>query len=59
MAVKMKVTRNITPKDKSKIKRTISKSVSVRTDGNKILSVSRSKNVKNNKKNKWFFQERN
>lgn len=30
----------------------ISKTVSVRTDGNKILSVSRSKNVKNNKKDK-------
>ena len=36
-----------------------SKTVSVRTDGNKILSVSRSKNVKNNKKDKWFFQECN
>ena len=52
MAVKMKVTRSITPKDKSKIKRTISKTVSARTDGNKILSVSKSKNVKNNKKDK-------
>ena len=52
MAVKMKFSESITPKDKSKIKRTISKTVSVRTDGNKILSVSRSKNVKNNKKDK-------
>ena len=37
---------------KMKVSRSISKTVSVRTDGNKILSVSRSKNVKNNKKDK-------
>ena len=48
----MKIGKSISPKDKSKIKRTISKTVSVRTDGNKILSVSRNKNVKNNKKDK-------
>lgn len=59
MGVKMKVSKSISPKDKSKIKRTISNTVSIRTDGNKILSVSRSRNVKNNKKDKWFFQERN
>ena len=52
MGVKMKIGKSISPKDKSKIKRTISKTVSVRTDGNKILSVSRNKNVKNNKKDK-------
>lgn len=52
MGAKMKVSKSISPKDKSKIKRTISKTVSVRTKGNKILSVSRSRNVKNNKKYK-------
>ena len=52
MGVKMKVSKSISPKDKSKIKRTISNTVSIRTDGNKITSVSRSRNVKNNKKHK-------
>ena len=52
MGVKMKVSKSISPKDKSKIKRTIYNTVSIRTDGNKILSVSRSRNVKNNKKYK-------
>lgn len=52
MSVKMKVSKNISPKDKTKIKKTISNTVSTRTDGNKILSVSRSRNVKTNKKHK-------
>ena len=52
MSATMKFTKSISPKDKNKIKRTISNTVSVRTDGNKILSVSRSRNVKNNKKDK-------
>lgn len=52
MGAKMKASKGISPKDKSKIKRTISNTVSIRTDGNKILSVSRSRNVKNNKKDK-------
>lgn len=50
MGVKMKVSKSISPKDK--IKRTISNTVSIRTDGNEILSVSRSRDVKNNKKHK-------
>lgn len=52
MGVKMKVTRRISPKDKNKIKTKMSDTVSIRTDGNKILSVSRRKSVSHNKKDK-------
>lgn len=52
MGVTIKVHKRISPKDKSKIKTTVSDNVSVRTEGNKISSVSRSKNVRNNKNNK-------
>lgn len=51
MGVIIKVSKRISPKDKDKIKRKISNTVSARTDGKKITSVSRSKNV-NYKKNK-------
>lgn len=52
MGAKMKVNKSISPKDKSKIKTTISKSVSIRTDGNKIVKVTGNKNVSHNKKHK-------
>lgn len=52
MSAKMKVSRSISPKDKSKVKTIISKSISVRTEGNEIKSVTRTKNVSHNKKNK-------
>lgn len=52
MSVKIKVSKRISPKDKNKIKTTVSDTVSVRTEGNKIYSVSRRKNVSNNKKHK-------
>ena len=52
MSVTIKVNKRISPKDKNKIKRKVTDTVSVRTSGNKIVSVSRSKNVKNNKKDK-------
>lgn len=51
MSVVIKVSKRMSPKDKDKIKRKISNTVSVRTNGNKITSVSRSKNV-SYKKNK-------
>lgn len=51
MGVTIKVSKRISPKDKDKIKRKISNTVSVRTDEKKITSVSRSKNV-SYKKNK-------
>ena len=59
MATKMKVTKKISPKDKNKIKATASTTTIVKTDGKKVTSVSRSKNVQNNKSSKWFFQESN
>ena len=52
MATKMKVTKKISPKDKDKIKATASTTTIVKTDGKKVTSVSRSKNVSHNKKNK-------
>ena len=52
MGVNIKVTKRISPKDKSKIKTTVSDTVSVRTDGKMITSKSRSKNVSHNKKHK-------
>lgn len=52
MATKMKVTKKISPKDKDKIKATASTTTIVKTDGKKVTSVSRSKNVSHYKKNK-------
>lgn len=52
MGVTIKVHKRTSPKDKSKIKTTVSNNVSVRTDEDKIASVSRSKNVSHNKKYK-------
>lgn len=52
MGAKMKVSRSISPKDKSKIKTTISKDVSIRIGENKIKSVTRTKSVSHNKKDK-------
>ncbi len=52
MGVTIKVTKRISPKDKSKIKRTINRNVSVRTDKGKITYIKAEKNVSNNKKNK-------
>lgn len=51
MGVVIKVSKKISPKDKDKIKRKISNTVSVRTNEKKITSVNRSKNV-SYKKNK-------
>ena len=50
MATKMKATKKISPKDK--VKTTITKAVYVNTDGKKVTSISRSRNVSHNKKNK-------
>ena len=47
MSVKIKVTKKISPKNKDKIKTTASTTTIVKTDGNKITSKSRSKNVRN------------
>ena len=52
MATKMKVSKKITPKDKSKIKSKVSTVVSIRTDGTEIKRMSESKNVSRNKKYK-------
>ena len=52
MATKMKTTKKISPKDKDKVKTTITKAVYVNTDGKKVTSMSRSRNVSHNKKNK-------
>ena len=52
MSVSIKISKRISPKDKSKIKTKVSDIVSIRTEDNKITSVSRRKNVSHNKKNK-------
>lgn len=52
MGVKIKISKRISPKDKDKIKTKVSDTVSIRTEGNKITSVSRRKSVSHNKKDK-------
>ena len=51
MSTKIKVTKKISPKDKSKIKTTVTDTVSARTENDK-LTTSRKRNVSNNKKHK-------
>ena len=51
MAVKIKVSKRIVPKDKSRIKRTISSTSSVKVSGKKISSYRKNRNVSHNKKN--------
>ena len=52
MATKMKTTKKISPKNKDKVGTTITKAVYVNTDGKKVTSISGSRNVSHNKKNK-------
>lgn len=52
MSVSIKVSKRISPKDKNKINTKITDIVSARIEGNKITSVSRSRNVSHNKKHK-------
>ena len=52
MSVKVKASKKISPKDKTKIKTTITDTVSARTESNKLAYASRKKNVSNNKKHK-------
>ena len=52
MAVKIKASKRISPKNKSKIKRTVSKTLAIKVNGNKIVSSRRGRNVSHNKKNK-------
>lgn len=52
MAVNIKTNRRITPKDKSKIKRTITTNIDVKMDGDKVVSYKKSRNVRTNKRNK-------
>ncbi len=51
MSVRIKTIKKISPKDKTKIKTTITDTVSARTENNK-LTYTRKRNVSNNKKHK-------
>lgn len=52
MSVRVKTSKTISPKDKTKIKTTITDTVSARTESNKLTYTSRKRNVRNNKKHK-------
>lgn len=52
MGVHIKTSRRITPKDKSKIKRTVTTNIDVVMDGDKVVSYKKSRSVKRNKSNK-------
>ena len=52
MSVKIKASKRIVPKNRSRIKRTVSSTSTVKVNGSRITSYRKNRNVSHNKKNK-------